>query len=87
MLIMGIGTISASFPDVRRYPEPIGMTCLMQVFFKVTEGQQANPEWERKLESVSKKFGNFKDKALEWDREKGTTPTPADEPPQGGAPA
>lgn len=63
------------------------MTCLMQVFFKVTEGQQANPEWERKLESVSKKFGNFKDKALEWDREKGTTPTPADEPPQGGAPA
>ena len=26
--------------------EPIGMTALMQVFFKVTEGQVANPEWE-----------------------------------------
>jgi hypothetical protein len=67
--------------------EPIGMTALMQVFFKVTEGQKANPEWENKLESVSKKFGTFKDKALEWDREKGTTPEVADEPPQGGAPA
>ena len=67
--------------------EPIGMTALMQVFFKVTEGQQPNPEWENKLESVSKKFGTFKDKAMEWDREKGSAPTPADEPPQGGAPA
>jgi len=67
--------------------EPIGMTALMQVFFKVTEGQQPNPEWERKLEGVSKKFGTFKDKAMDWDREKGTSATAADEPAQGGAPA
>ncbi len=66
--------------------EPIGMTALMQVFFKVTEGQQPNPEWEAKLEGVSKKFGEFKHKASEWDRGQGASPIPADEPPQGGAP-
>lgn len=46
--------------------EPFGMTALMQVFFKVTEGQQPNPEWERKLDSVSDKFGEMKTKAGEW---------------------
>lgn len=46
--------------------EPFAMTALMQVFFKVTEGQQPDPEWERKLESVSKKFGKLKTKADEW---------------------
>ena len=67
--------------------EPIGMTALMQVFFKVTEGQQPNPEWEGKLDSASKKFSQFKDKALDWDRTKGSPAAPTDEPPQGGAPA
>jgi hypothetical protein len=46
--------------------EPIGMTALMQVFFKVTEGQEANPEWEAKLDIASKKFGEIKAKALDW---------------------
>ncbi len=46
--------------------EPLGMTALMQVFFKVTEGQQPNPEWDGKLEKVSKKFSTMKDKAAEW---------------------
>lgn len=67
--------------------EPIAMTALMQVFFKVTEGQQPNQEWENKLEGVSKKFGEFGKKAANWDKEKGTSPQPSDEPPQGGAPA
>jgi hypothetical protein len=58
----------------------------MQVFFKVTAGQQPNPEWDAKLGSVSKKFGTFKDKALAWDRESGAG-TAAQEPPQGGATA
>ena len=66
--------------------EPIGMTALMQVFFKVTEGQQPNPQWQAKLESVSKRFGKFQENAREWDQTQGTPP-PADEPPQGGAPA
>lgn len=46
--------------------EPFAMTALMQVFFKVTEGQQAEPEWERKLESLSDKFGELKTKASSW---------------------
>lgn len=46
--------------------EPIGMTALMQVFFKVTEGQQPNPEWEGKLDKVSKKFARLKEKAADW---------------------
>ena len=66
--------------------EPIAMTALMQVFFKVTEGQQANPEWEGKLDGVSKKFGEIKTKAADWEREHGK-PTPSSEPPQGGNPA
>jgi len=66
--------------------EPIGMTALMQVFFKVTEGQEPNPEWEAKLNGVSKKFSEFKTKAMDWDREKGTATPEPDEPPQGGAP-
>jgi hypothetical protein len=43
--------------------EPIGMIALMQVYFRVTEGQTPNPEWEAKLESVSDKFKELKDKA------------------------
>lgn len=46
--------------------EPIGMTALMLVFFKVTQGQVPNPEWESKLESVSAKFGELAAKAKDW---------------------
>ena len=46
--------------------EPIGMTALMQVFFNVTEGQQPDPEWEGKLDGVSKKFSELKKKASDW---------------------
>jgi len=46
--------------------EPIGMTALMQVFFKVTEGQEPNPEWEAKLDSASQKFGEIRSRASSW---------------------
>ncbi|MDZ7761505.1 MAG: hypothetical protein U5L00_14780 [Desulfovermiculus sp.] len=46
--------------------EPIGMTALMQVYFKVTEGQVANPEWEEKLARVSSKFSELKNNAATW---------------------
>lgn len=51
--------------------EPIGMTALMQVFFKVTEGQEPDPEWDARLTDVSDKFTAFRDKALQWDRDNG----------------
>lgn len=43
--------------------EPFGMVALMQVFDRVTEGQQADPEWEAKLDEVSDKFRELKDRA------------------------
>ncbi len=46
--------------------EPIAMTALMQVFFKATEGQEPNPEWEEKLDRVSGKFNELKRKAADW---------------------
>ena len=69
--------------------DPFAMTALMQVFFKVTEGQEPNPEWEAKLEKGSKKFREMKDKAIAWgaskfgggDKPKSKSPD-ADLPPQ-----
>ena len=66
--------------------DPFAMTALMQVFFKVTEGQEPNPEWEAKLEKGSKKFREMKDKAVSWASSKfsggGKSSTDADLPPQ-----
>jgi hypothetical protein len=58
--------------------EPIAMTSLMFVFFKVTEGQTPNAEWEARLDKVSGKFSSLKDKAKTW----GTDQPVADEPAQ-----
>lgn len=63
--------------------EPIGMTALMQVFFKVTEGQQPNAEWEQKLDGVSKKFAELKRKAADW--RPAQDERPSDERPATGA--
>ncbi|MCI2394475.1 hypothetical protein [Aliiroseovarius sediminis] len=44
--------------------EPFAIACMMQVFFKVTDGQQPNPEWDAKLEQMSGKFRKLKERAL-----------------------
>ncbi len=66
--------------------DPFAMTALMQVFFKVTEGQEPNPEWEAKLEKGSKKFREMKDKAVSWASSKfgggEKSAQPSDLPPQ-----
>ncbi len=59
--------------------EPVGMTALMQVYFKITEGQTANPEWEAKLNDVSSRFKELTEKARNWGKE-GAPPSPADNP-------
>jgi hypothetical protein len=46
--------------------EPFAIACLLQVFFKVTEGQTPNPEWRRKLETATDKFRQLGEKALAW---------------------
>lgn len=43
--------------------EPFAITCMMQVYFKTIEGQSPDPAWDAKLESLSSKFRQLKDKA------------------------
>lgn len=45
--------------------EPLAITLMMQVYFKVTDGQTPNPEWDAKLSQMSDKFVEIKDKAFE----------------------
>ena len=46
--------------------EPFAIACMIQVFFKVTEGQTPNPEWEAKLAGASAKFRELGARAGNW---------------------
>ncbi len=46
--------------------EPFAIACLLQAFFKVTDGQEPNPEWQAKLENASAKFREMGEKAVSW---------------------
>lgn len=46
--------------------EPFAIACLLQAYFQAIEGQTPNPEWEARLDGVSRKFGQMKDKAAAW---------------------
>lgn len=46
--------------------EPFAIACLMQVFFKVTEGQTPNPDWRARLERGSVKFKTLGERAMGW---------------------
>lgn len=46
--------------------EPFAIACLLQAFFKVTDGQRPNPEWEAKLDNASKKFRELGERAAGW---------------------
>jgi hypothetical protein len=46
--------------------EPFAIACLLQVFFKVTEGQIPNPEWEAKLSRATDKFKQLGQRAATW---------------------
>jgi hypothetical protein len=60
--------------------EPFAIAALMQVYFKVIEGQTPDPDWDRRLADASKYFRELKDKALasfggtSWGQQ-GTQPT------------
>ncbi len=40
--------------------EPFAVACLMQVYFRTTDGQQPDPEWEARLDSLSAQFRKLK---------------------------
>lgn len=46
--------------------EPFAIACLMQVFFRTTDGQTPDPEWERRISGVSGKFNDLKQKSAQW---------------------
>lgn len=46
--------------------EPFAIACLLQAYFHVTAGQSPNPEWEARLDQISSKFKELKDKASTW---------------------
>lgn len=52
--------------------EPLAITCMMQVYFPTVEGQTPNPEWEQKLNDLSKKFREMGEKAASWVGARGT---------------
>jgi hypothetical protein len=43
--------------------EPVSLATMIVTYQKSIEGQEPNPEWEAKLESVSEKFRKLKEKA------------------------
>lgn len=62
--------------------EPFAIACLMEVYFKVIEGQTPDPAWDQRLSSASRKFEQLKDKAAGWIGHSGTQPgTGAQNPP------
>ena len=53
--------------------EPFAIACLLQAYFRAVEGQVPDPAWEARLDEVSHKFGQLKEKAAGW--------VPAPKPP------
>lgn len=54
--------------------EPFALACMMQVFRRVTEGQEPQPEWRGRLTQVSDRFRQLGETAVGW------RPEPAAEP-------
>jgi len=50
-------SVKAAFLD------PFAVACLMQVYFKTTEGRQPDPEWEARLDQMSSHFRKLKGRA------------------------
>lgn len=46
--------------------EPFAIACMMQAFFRVTDGQVPDPAWESKLDSASVKFQKMGARAATW---------------------
>ena len=56
--------------------EPFAIACLLQSYFKATDGQTPNPEWEARLESASNKFTQMGARAASWVGGKARSPGP-----------
>jgi hypothetical protein len=55
--------------------EPFAIAAMMEVYFRVIEGQTPDPEWDERLSGVSRKFRTLKERAADWAR--GGQPRPS----------
>lgn len=46
--------------------EPLAVTCMLQVYFKTTDGQVPDPQWRARLQDLSGKFRDIGSKAASW---------------------
>jgi hypothetical protein len=46
--------------------EPFTIACMMQVYFRTIEGQEPDPQWDRRIAQVSQKFVEMKERAIAW---------------------
>lgn len=57
--------------------EPIFLIMVMTKFHVAAENQPINAEWDSRLTSISDKFGQIKEKAIEWVNEGGNVAKPS----------
>ena len=46
--------------------EPVAIAAMMDVYFRVIEGQTPDPAWDERIGQVSRKFRELKEKASNW---------------------
>ena len=46
--------------------EPFAIAAMMDVYFRVIEGQSPDPAWNDRIGQVSKKFRDLKERAANW---------------------
>lgn len=46
--------------------EPFALAAMMDVYFRVIEGQTPDPQWDERIGQVSRKFNQIKEKAANW---------------------
>jgi hypothetical protein len=46
--------------------EPFAIAAMMDVYFRVIEGQTPDPQWDERIGQVSRKFNQLKEKAANW---------------------
>ena len=55
--------------------EPFAIACLLQAYFKTIKDQTPDPAWEARLDTMSHKFAELKDKAQNWIQPRPTPPS------------
>jgi len=63
--------------------EPFAVACLLQAFFRATQGQSLDPAWEARLDTLSDKFRQLRDRAAKTFSPEAAAPETAPMPASG----